>query len=87
MNVRVEQHSPPTGHADNAAAWPLERVLFALSGTVTLVSVLLAAAISPWWLVLTAFAGLNQLAYVVFGDCVASLVLRRVFGLESVSAR
>lgn len=86
MNARVEQQRPRAGRAASTP-WPLERVLFALSGTVTLVSVLLAAAISPWWLLLTAFAGLNQLAYVAFGDCVASLVLRRVFGLESVSAR
>jgi hypothetical protein len=86
MNARVEQQSPRASRTVGST-WPLERVLFALSGTVILVSVLLAAAISPWWLLLTAFAGLNQLAYVVFGDCVASLVLRRVFGLESVSAR
>jgi hypothetical protein len=69
------------------AAWPLERVLFALAGTVTLVSVALAAAVSPWWLLLTAFAGVNELAFVAFGDCVASLVLRRLFGFESRSAR
>jgi hypothetical protein len=63
--------------------WPLERVLFALAGTMTLVSIALAAAISPWWLLLTAFAGANQLAFAAFGDCVASLVLRRFFGLRN----
>jgi hypothetical protein len=31
------------------SAWPLERVLFALAGTVVLVSALLAAAVSPWF--------------------------------------
>jgi len=40
--------------------WPLERVLFALAGTVTLASVVLAAAVSPWFLLLTAFVGVNQ---------------------------
>ena len=30
--------------------WPLERVLFALAGTVTLVSVVLVALVSPWFL-------------------------------------
>ena len=84
MNARIEQQRP-LDKRTVGTTWPLERV--ALSGTVTLVSVLLAAAISPWWLLLAAFAGLNQLAYVVIGDCVASLVLGRVFGLESVSAR
>jgi hypothetical protein len=63
--------------------WPLERVLFGLAGTVTLVSVALAATISPWWLLLAAFAGANQLAFAAVGDCVASLVLRRFSGLRN----
>jgi hypothetical protein len=63
------------------ARWPLERVLFALAGTVTLASVGLAAAVSPWFLLLTAFTGASQWLYVVVGDCPASLVLRRAFGL------
>ena len=60
------------------AGWPLERVLFALGGTVTLVSALLVAFLSPWFLLLTAFAGVNQWLYVVAGDCPASLILRRL---------
>jgi hypothetical protein len=32
-----------------AGRWPLERVLFALAGTATLASALLAAAVSPWF--------------------------------------
>jgi predicted signal transduction protein with EAL and GGDEF domain len=64
--------------------WPLERVLFALAGTVTLVSALLAALVSPWFLALTAFVGVNQRLYVAFGACPASLVLSRAFALCSV---
>ena len=64
-------------------AWPLERALFAMAGTVTLLSALLAAAVSPWFLVLTAFVGVNQWLYVVVGACPVSLVLTRVFGLRS----
>jgi hypothetical protein len=63
--------------------WPLERVLFALAGTVTLLSVLLAAAVSDWFLVLTAFVGVNQWLYVVVGACPASIVLRRACHLRS----
>ena len=55
----------------------LERVLFAIAGSVTLVSVALAALVSPWFLLLTAFVGANQLLFVVVGDCPMSLVLRR----------
>jgi len=61
--------------------WPLERVLFALAGTMTLASVALAVLVSPWFLLLTALVGINQLLYVVVGDCPASFVLRRACGL------
>jgi hypothetical protein len=63
-------------------AWPLERVLFALAGTVTLTSVVLAAVVSPWFLALTAFVGVNQWLFVVFGACPASLVLEHGVGIE-----
>ncbi|MBJ7519838.1 MAG: DUF2892 domain-containing protein [Solirubrobacteraceae bacterium] len=65
--------------------WPLERVLFALAGTMTLLSALLAATVSPWFLLLTAFVGVNQWAFVLFGACPASLVLSR-FGFRSACA-
>ena len=63
--------------------WPLERVLFALAGTMTLVSALLAATVSDWFLLLTAFVGVNQWLYVAFGACPASIVLRRACKLRS----
>ena len=66
----------------NAHPWPLERVLFLLAGTVTLASAALAALASPWFLLLTAFVGLNQWAYVAFGDCPSSLLLARLFGIR-----
>jgi ABC-type transport system involved in cytochrome bd biosynthesis fused ATPase/permease subunit len=63
--------------------WPLERVLFALAGTMTLASVVLVLAVSPWFLALTAFVGLNQWLYVVAGACPASILLERFAGLRS----
>lgn len=65
-------------------SWPLERVLFAMAGTVVLLSALLAAVVSPWFLLLTAFVGVSQWLYVAFGACPASLVLTRLFDLRSV---
>ncbi len=62
--------------------WPLERVLFALAGSMTLLSVLLAMLVTPWFLLLTVFVGLNQWLFVVVGGCPASLVLERVVGIE-----
>ena len=68
--------------ATNATSWPLERILFALAGTMTLLSVVLAVTVSPWFLLLTAFVGINQWLYVAVGKCPASLVLQRV-GIRS----
>ena len=63
--------------------WPLERVLFALAGTVTLLSAALAAVVSPWFLLLTAFVGVNQWLYVLVGACPASAILKRACSLRS----
>jgi hypothetical protein len=64
-------------------AWPLERVLFAMAGTMAILSAVLAAVVSEWFLLLTAFVGANQLLYVAVGACPASLILGRAFGLKS----
>ena len=85
--MKVPTHT--TVHASNASparseparTWPLERVLFALAGTMTLLSALLAVTVSPWFLLLTTFVGINQWLYVLFGNCPASLILGR-FGLS-----
>jgi hypothetical protein len=68
---------------DSAQKWPLERVLFALAGTMTLLSAALAALVSPWFLLLTAFVGINQWLYVLVGACPASIMLSRACGLRS----
>jgi hypothetical protein len=68
-------------------AWPLERILFALAGTMTLIAALLAAIVSPWFLLLAIFVGLNQWLYVGVGACPASLVIARVTGSEAAWCR
>jgi hypothetical protein len=76
--------TPTTGHpATGIRSWPLERVLFLMAGTLVTLSAVLAAAVSPWLLLLTAFVGVNQLAFATVGACGASLILTRVFGFES----
>jgi hypothetical protein len=64
--------------------WPLERVLFALAGTVTLISAALAVLASKWFALLAALVGVNQWLFVLTGSCPASLVLRRSCRLQSV---
>ena len=63
--------------------WPLERVLFALAGTMTLIAAALTLSISKWFVLLAAFVGLNQWLYVSVGACPASIVLRRACKLRS----
>ncbi|MEZ5533615.1 MAG: DUF2892 domain-containing protein [Steroidobacteraceae bacterium] len=60
----------------------LDRAVFAFAGVMILVSVALVYFISPWWLLLTAFIGLNLLQSAFTGFCPAALVLRRL-GLAS----
>jgi hypothetical protein len=70
-------------HQPRSVLWPLERVLFAMAGSVTVLSALLSAVVSPWFLLLTAFVGVNQWLYVSLKACPASLVLKRACGLQS----
>lgn len=67
-----------TAPGSSVGRWPLERILFAMAGTMSLVSALLAAVVSPWFLLLTAFVGINQWLYVTLRNCPASIVLQRV---------
>jgi hypothetical protein len=76
------RQSTPNLAAGNSR-WPLERVLFGLAGTMTLLSAAAAALVSPWFLLLTGFVGVSQWLYVLVGACPASLVLRRLFSLQS----
>ena len=66
---------------NTSTKWPLERVLFAMAGSVTLLSAFLSAVISPWFLILTTFVGVNQWMYVTVRSCPASIVLRK-FGIS-----
>ena len=73
---------PHLDSSSSTKSWPLERVLFAMAGSVTLLSALLAAAVSPWFLLLTGAVGINQWMYVTLGACPASVVLSR-FGFAA----
>jgi hypothetical protein len=70
-----------------APTWPLERILFLMAGTMTGLSAVLSAVVSPWFLLLTGFAAANQLAFVVLGNCPSSWALRRYLGVKSACDR
>ena len=56
----------------------LDRAVLLLAGTMTLLSVLLVVLVSPWWLLLTAFVGLNLLQSSITGFCPAAVIFRRL---------
>ncbi len=56
----------------------LDRAVLLMAGTMTLLSALLAATLSPWWLLLTAFVGLNLVQSSITGFCPAAVVFRRL---------
>ncbi|GHC00278.1 YgaP family membrane protein [Thermomonas carbonis] len=55
----------------------IDRAIFAFAGTMILASLALAHFVSPLWLWLTAFVGLNLLQSSVTGFCPAAIVLRK----------
>ena len=61
----------------SCARLSLTRVLFALAGTMTLLAVVLAVTISPWFFLLGVFVAANQWLFALLGACPASIVLGR----------
>jgi len=56
----------------------VDKAVFAFAGIVVLVSIALAYLVSPWWLLLTAFVGLNMLQSAFTGFCPAAIVFKRL---------
>lgn len=56
----------------------LDRAVLGFAGIVTLISAVLATLVSPWWLLLTAFVGLNLLQSSITGFCPAALIFKRL---------
>lgn len=56
----------------------VDRAVLVLAGTMTLLSTLLVALVSPWFLLLTVFVGANLLQSAFTGFCPAAVVFRRL---------
>ena len=52
--------------------------MLAFAGLIVLLSVALGYVVSPYWLLLTAFAGVNLIQSAVTGFCPAAVVFRRL---------
>ena len=56
----------------------LDRAVLVFAGFIVLVSVTLGYFVSPYWFLLTAFAGLNMIQSPFTGFCPAAIVFRRL---------
>ena len=60
----------------------IERAVLAFAGLMVLASLALGYFVSPYWYLLTAFAGLNLIQSSFTGFCPAAIVFRKL-GLKS----
>lgn len=60
----------------------VDRAVMAFAGFVVLASLALGYFFSPWWFLLTAFAGLNLMQASVTGFCPAAIVFKKL-GVKS----
>jgi hypothetical protein len=67
------------------SAMNIERAILAFAGSVVLMGLLLSQLFSLWWLLLSAFAGLNMIQAAFTGFCPAAIIFKK-FGLKSGSA-
>jgi len=56
----------------------LDRMVMAFAGLIILASLTLAQLLSPYWLLLTAFVGLNLIQASFTGFCPAAMVFKRL---------
>lgn len=63
----------------------IDRIVLAFAGSMVLLSLALAYAFSPWWLLLAGFVGANLLQAAFSGFCPLAMILRRS-GVRSGSA-
>lgn len=63
----------------------IDRAVMAFAGFMVLVSLVLAQIYSPYWLLLTAFVGLNLIQASFTGFCPAAMIFKAL-GLKSGNA-
>lgn len=54
----------------------IDRLVFSFAGLMVLLSLLLAWLVSPWWLALTVFVGLNLFQAGLTGLCPAAMIFK-----------
>ena len=57
----------------------MENRIRILAGTFVLTSLVLSQLVSPWWLLLAAFVGVNLIQSAITGFCPAEIILAKIF--------
>lgn len=63
-------------------SWYLERVIWLVAGVMILLSLALAYFFSKYWLILTAFVGVNLIVFALTGFCTMANILVKL-GIKS----
>jgi hypothetical protein len=56
----------------------IDRAVLMFAGSMVLISLALGYYVSPYWLLLTAFVGLNLIQSAITGFCPAAMVFRKL---------
>lgn len=60
-----------------------ERYIRLIAGSLILISLLLAVSVNHWWLLMTAFVGVNLFQSALTGWCLMDDILRKGFGIRN----
>jgi hypothetical protein len=60
----------------------IDRAVFVFAGVVVLAGIVLSMTVHPWWIALSAFAGLNMIQAAFTGFCPAAMLFKAL-GLRS----
>ncbi|MFI4868780.1 MAG: DUF2892 domain-containing protein [Steroidobacterales bacterium] len=56
----------------------IDRIVFAFAGLMIMLSLVLSYLLTPYWLILTAFVGLNMLQSAFTGFCPLAWILKKL---------
>ena len=65
----------------------IDRIVFAVAGTLVLLGLVLGLTVSPWFLAIAGFVGVNLLQSAFTGFCPLAMILRKVGMPESACFR
>jgi hypothetical protein len=57
----------------------IENMIRVLAGSIVLISLVLTLTVSPYWLLLSAFVGVNLIQSAFTGFCPAEMIFRKLF--------